>query len=126
MVIPTDPRLYDEVKRDIYERYPKHSAYRSGLLVKSYKAAYYLKHPDAYNRNDAYLSSKNQNEGLTRWFREEWKNQKGETGYSNAADVYRPTKRITEQTPLTFNELTPQRIKRAQQEKKITGRVKRF
>ena len=34
---PTNKKLYDEVKKEIYEKYPKHSAYRSGLLVQEYK-----------------------------------------------------------------------------------------
>ena len=41
-------------------------------------------------------------------------------------DVYRPTKRITKDTPTTFNELSKKEIKKAQQEKKTKGRVKKF
>ena len=29
--------LYDKVKKDIYDKYPKHPAYRSSLLVQEYK-----------------------------------------------------------------------------------------
>ena len=29
--------LYDKVKTQIYAKYPKHSAYRSSLLVQEYK-----------------------------------------------------------------------------------------
>ena len=36
---PSDKKLYEKVKKEIYKKYPKHSAYRSGLLVKQYKAA---------------------------------------------------------------------------------------
>ncbi len=32
-----DKILYEKVKKEIYLKYPKHSAYRSGLLVKKYK-----------------------------------------------------------------------------------------
>ena len=35
---PKNKKLYEEVKNEIYRRYPQHSAYRSGLLVKEYKA----------------------------------------------------------------------------------------
>ena len=35
---PTDKKLYEKVKAEIYKKYPKHSAYRSGLLVKEYKS----------------------------------------------------------------------------------------
>ena len=31
-------KLYEEVKTEIYKKHPKHSAYRSGLLVQEYKA----------------------------------------------------------------------------------------
>ena len=34
---PSDKKLYEKVKKEIYKKYPKHSAYRSGLLVKEYK-----------------------------------------------------------------------------------------
>ena len=40
MSIPTDKPLYDRIKRRIYKKQPKHSAYRSGLIVKEYKAAF--------------------------------------------------------------------------------------
>ena len=34
---PTNKKLYEEVNKEIYAKYPKHSAYRSGLLVQEYK-----------------------------------------------------------------------------------------
>ena len=34
---PTNKKLYEEVKKEIYAKHPKHSAYRSGLLVQEYK-----------------------------------------------------------------------------------------
>ena len=34
---PNDKQLYETVKKYIYAKYPKHSAYRSGLLVQEYK-----------------------------------------------------------------------------------------
>lgn len=34
---PVDPQLYNKTKKKIYALYPKHSAYRSGILVKEYK-----------------------------------------------------------------------------------------
>ena len=34
---PTNKKLYEKVKKEIYKKYPKNSAYRSGLLVKTYK-----------------------------------------------------------------------------------------
>ena len=35
--LPNDKKLYNKTKKYIYKKYPKHSAYRSGLLVQEYK-----------------------------------------------------------------------------------------
>ena len=37
MPLPNDEKLYNKTKKYIYKKYPKHSAYRSGLLVQEYK-----------------------------------------------------------------------------------------
>jgi len=37
MPVPENTQLYEQVKSEIYILYPKHSAYRSGLLVQEYK-----------------------------------------------------------------------------------------
>lgn len=34
---PSDTKLYKRTKKQIYKRIPKHSAYRSGILVQTYK-----------------------------------------------------------------------------------------
>ena len=39
MLEPTNKKPYVEAKQDIYAKHPKHSAYRSGLLVQEYKKA---------------------------------------------------------------------------------------
>ena len=57
---------------------------------------------------------------------EEWKNQRGETGYKYKNDIYRPTIRINNNTPTTFNELTKDQIIKAKKEKATKGRVKKF
>jgi hypothetical protein len=119
---PRDKDLYEKVRKKIYIKYPKHSAYRSGLLVKEYKDEYMKK----YKNDNAYIGTKKKNEGLNRWFAEEWKNQRGEVGYKNKSDVYRPTKRITDKTPKTFKELSKNEITKAMKEKKKTGRVREF
>lgn len=118
---PADKELYDQVKKEVYRAIPEHSAYRSGILVKTYKASFKRKHGD----KKPYTGAKKK-EGLTRWFAEEWKNQRGEEGYQKKGDVYRPTKRVNKKTPVTFKELTQQQISEAQKEKAKTGRVKRF
>ena len=117
-----DKTLYESVKRRVYKKIPKHSAYRSGVLVKEYKEAYKKKH----NSSNAYVGKKRENKGLSRWFKEDWKNQRGGKGYKKKGDVYRPTKRITKETPKTFKELSNKEIKSAQREKRKTGRVKKF
>ena len=112
---PKNKKLYEEVKDEIYKKYPKHSAYRSGLLVKEYK-----------ERGGEYIGKKNKSSGLNRWFKEKLVNQRGEVGYKKKSDIYRPSVRVNKDTPTTFSELSAKQIKNAQQEKKKTGRVKKF
>ena len=112
---PKDMKLYEQVKAEIYKKYPKHSAYRSGLLVSEYK-----------KRGGTYSGKEDVNIGLNRWFAEKWKNQRGEVGYKYKSDVYRPTIRVTKDTPTTFNELNKKQIDRARKEKASKGRVKSF
>jgi hypothetical protein len=118
--IPKDPDMYKKIKKKADEIYERHSAYKSGYIVKEYKKAYKKK----YGNGNPY--KKKGDRLLKRWFDEEWKNQRGEVGYKYKSDVYRPTKRISKGTPTTFSELTPDQIKRARKEKKTKGRVKRF
>lgn len=122
MSIPKDQVLYDKIKKEVYLKYPKNSAYRSGLLVKSYKEAYEKK----YKSSDAYLGTKNKNKGLSRWFSEVWVNQKGLVGYQNKGDIYRPLFRVSKETPKTYSELSRSQIQRAMKEKKSKGRVSRY
>lgn len=117
---PTDKKLYEKVKKQIYKKYPTHSAYRSGLLVKEYKK----QHKSKYPTKQPY--TKKSTNGLTRWFKEEWRNQRGEVGYKKKGDIYRPTKRVSTKTPTTFNELSKKRIKTAIKKKKTKGRVDKF
>ena len=96
---PVDKKLYDKIKKDISLKY-KPSAYRSGLLVKTYKKEFKKKHGSL----SPYIGKSN---NLTRWFEEQWVNQRGEVGYKKKGDIYRPTNRITNKTPQTWDELTP-------------------
>lgn len=122
MVRPTDEKLYSKVKKEIYKKMPKHSAYRSGLLVKTYKEEYRKKH----KKTNYYTEKNKTKDGLTRWFKEKWRNQRGEVGYKKKGDIYRPTKRISSKTPKTFSELSIKRINKARKEKIKKGRVKKF
>ena len=94
---PTDEKLYEKIKNELFKKY-KPSAYRSGLLVQRYKEEYVKKH-----KNNNYYKGSKATSNLKRWFDEKWTNQRGEIGYKNKSDVYRPTIRINDKTPTTFN-----------------------
>ena len=38
--VPSNKKLYEKIKAKVYKRIPKHSAYRSGLVVQEYKKAF--------------------------------------------------------------------------------------
>lgn len=117
---PKDKTLYQRAKKYIYKKYPKHSAYRSGLLVKKYKKDFKKKH----GNKSPYSGKKTKKKGLKRWFAEKWVNQRGKVGYKYKNDIYRPSKRITRGTPLTHKELSKKEINRARTRKYKHGRVK--
>lgn len=103
---PTNPALYEKAKAIVNKSYPKHSAYRSGAYVKKYKemGGEYEDEPDGKRP-------------LERWFKEDWKDV-GNKEYP----VYRPTKRISKDTPLTPEEIDPDNLKLQIKEKqKIKG-----
>ena len=103
---PTNPALYEKAKAIVNKSYPKHSAYRSGAYVKKYKemGGEYEDEPDGKRP-------------LERWFKEDWKDV-GNKEYP----VYRPTKRISKDTPLTPDEIDPENLKLQIKEKqKIKG-----
>ena len=121
--IPRDMRLYERTKLQINRKYPQPSAYRSGLLVQAYKKSFSRKYGST---KSPYIGKKTQKIGLKRWFSEKWVNQNGEIGYHSKSDVYRPSKRITKKTPITFKELSRNAITRARRTKYRKGRVFRF
>jgi len=123
MTIPSDKKLYNKTKKNIYKKNPKHSAYRSGILVKTYKKNYAKKYG---KKKNPYIGKKSKKKGLTRWFKEKWTNQRGEIGYKYKSDIYRPSKRITKKTPKTHKELTKRNIFKARNKKYRHGRVNRF
>jgi hypothetical protein len=102
--VPLNKKLYERAKAEVYPRYKKPSAYRSGAVVKRYKE----------------LGGKFKDDNgrpLARWFKEEWKDV-GNQEYP----VYRPTKRISKDTPLTASEIDPENLKLQIREKqKIKG-----
>lgn len=91
--VPTDPELYDKARAIVYKQYDKPSAYRSGALVKKYKEM------GGDFRDDG------EGRPLKRWFKEDWKDYAG-MDYP----VYRPTKRISADTPLTPDEIDPDNL----------------
>tara|TARA_B100000902_G_scaffold262897_1_gene249117 strand:- start:184 stop:885 length:702 start_codon:yes stop_codon:yes gene_type:complete len=119
---PVDLKMYNKIKASVIKKHPKHSAYRSGLIVQKYKKTFKNK----YNNKSPYHGNKTEKHGLSRWFAEDWRNQRNSIGYKYKSDIYRPTRRITKKTPITFNELTKKQIKKARLEKAKTKRVKRF
>nr|WPF46717.1 MAG: hypothetical protein [Lake Baikal virophage 10] len=105
MPIPINLELYNIIKKEADRIYSKPSAYKSGYIVKEYK-----------KRGGEY-SGKKTNTGLTRWYKEQWKDI-GKKSYP----VYRPTKRITKDTPLTADEIDPvQAVKQIALKQKIRG-----
>lgn len=90
MPIVLDQSLYNRVKAEADEKYSKPSAYKSGWIVKTYK-----------NRGGRYKDD-DKPKNLKRWFKEGW----ADIG-NKAYPVYRPTKRISKDTPLTATEIDP-------------------
>ena len=120
---PKDLKLYQSVKKRVYKASPVHSAYRSGTIVKRYKEAFKRKYGE---KMSPYVGKKPQTTGLPRWFKEDWKSDSGKYRYTSKSSVYRPTVRVTSQTPMTFAELTAKRLRRAKREKARRGRVSKF
>jgi len=115
---PVDKKLYEKSKTEIYKKMPKHSAYRSGHVVKLYKK----KFKEKYGNKKPYKGNK-KNSSLGRWFQEKWTNQRGNIGYKSKSDVYRPTIRISNKTPKTFSELSSKQIKKARESKLKKGKA---
>ena len=120
---PTDIKLYKKIKAKVYKDIPKHSAYRSGIVVQKYKKAFKKKYK---GKKKPYKGKKTKKRGLKRWFNEKWVNQRGEVGYKHKNDIYRPSIRINKKTPTTHKELTKKQIKKARKVKYRKGRVKKF
>lgn len=92
--IINNPELYAKARKLADEVYDKPSAYKSGYIVKKYKEL-----------GGTYSDDK-QTKPLKRWFEEEWTDIGGKE-----YPVYRPTKRVSKETPLTVDEIDPQHAK---------------
>ena len=63
---------------------------------------------------------------LKRWFKEKWETPSGESDYKKGENTFRPTKRISKDTPATWSELTPSQKASAKREKNTKGRVSKY
>jgi len=118
---PNDQKMYNRIKASVVKANPKHSAYRSGQIVKKYKTAYKKK----YGNKSPYTGNKAKG-NLTRWYKERWMTDKGKKTYKEGGSIFRPTKRISKKTPATMSELTKKQKANAIKEKKKTGRIKKY
>ena len=118
---PKDKTMYNRIKASVIKANPKHSAYRSGQIVKKYKTAFKKK----YGNKSPYTGNKAKG-SLTRWYAENWRTEKGKKTYKEGGTIFRPTKRISKKTPATMSELTKKQKDAAIREKKRTGRVKKY
>ena len=100
MAEPIDKELYLDVKKYADSVYSKPSAYKSGFIVKTYK-----------ERGGRYSGDKG-NQPIARWFKEDWKDVGGKD-----YPVYRPTKRISKDTPLLPSEIDPTNLRQQIQTK---------
>lgn len=57
---PTNPELYNKIKDEVYKKYPKHSLFRSAMIVKLYK-----------NLNGKYEGEKPKM-NINKWFKQNW------------------------------------------------------
>ena len=83
-----NPELYKKAKEIADKKYKKSSAFKSGFIVKTYK-----------DLGGTYTDDKKP-KNLKRWFKEDWKDVAG-LDYP----VFRPTKRISVNTPLLPHEI---------------------
>jgi Family of unknown function (DUF5872) len=113
--IPANKKLWEKVKKLADSVYKKPSAYKSGFMVKKYKEL-----------GGTFKKKYASKEGLSRWFAEKWVNQHGKEGYQHKNDLYRPSKKVTDKTPKTWNELSSNDVKKAKKIKYKKGRVNRF
>ena len=63
---------------------------------------------------------------LKRWFKEDWRTPRGKKDYKGGENTFRPTKRISKDTPSTWSELSKGERRRAQIEKNTKGRVSKY
>ena len=60
---------------------------------------------------------------LKRWFKEDWRTPKGNKDYSKGENTFRPTKKISKDTPKTWSQLSPADKAKAKKEKNTKGNM---
>lgn len=63
---------------------------------------------------------------LKRWFKEDWRTPSGKKDYSGGESTFRPTKKVSKETPSTWSELSPSEKAAAKKEKEGKGRVSKY
>ena len=63
---------------------------------------------------------------LKRWLKEDWRTPRGNKDYSKGENTFRPTKRISKDTPKTWSQLSKSDKARAAKEKREKGRVSKY
>ena len=127
----------DACYHKVVARYgPKTSAYRSGAMAKCRKvgAANWgnkskkedggFEEPEKFKRGGVRKTKAGAR--LKRWFKEKWRTPRGKKDYSGGENTFRPTRRISKDTPATWSELSASEKARAQREKNTKGRVSRY
>jgi len=93
---PLDEALYARVKAEADKKYKKHSAYKSGWIVKRYKEL-----------GGKYKDDKSKRRPLKEWFDARWMDVGEKEG---DYPLYRPTKRVNKYTPKTASEVGELRL----------------
>jgi len=93
MPIVDNQKLYDKVKKEANQKYEKPSAYKSGFIQKRYKEL------------GGTYTDDNKPKKLERWFDEKWEDVGG-----MEYPTYRPTVRISKETPLLPDEIEPENL----------------
>ena len=74
-----------------------------------------------YKQNSPFKKVRKTKEGLAlkRWFKEDWRTPSGSKDYSDGDVVFRPTKKVSKDTPKTYSELKSEAdIKKLAEDKK--------
>ena len=83
-----------------------------------------------YSQNNSpFKKVRKSKEGLAlkRWFQEDWRTPSGKKGYTKGdKGIFRPTKKVSADTPKTYSELSKADIAKARKERRTKGRVSKY